>query len=325
MAFVGAGADQTVIRGNGTRVLNVGGESWVILQGLTLAGGNPGIRQNGGNVLAHIGDPATRSRPDHGRNRRSWRRDRERQRHDRRHARADRQQHGDQRRRRDRDLRDGRPGAAGSRPSPATAREPVAGIAVSDLQHDTDDDDARHPGREHVIRPRRRRAGRAEPGRGAHRPGLDHRRQPRAARGRRATAESNCTAPTRSTAAATSSRGRTAVSPTRTPGRPRTQASRPRWSTTAGRCPSCRSAPTVRPATSPERAPAPTQRDVPRPQGALCDAGAYEYVAPPPVEPTPTPTAIPTRCRPLRRRSLRPRRPSSTGRSSSRPRAAPSW
>jgi predicted outer membrane repeat protein len=51
VAFVGAGADKTIIRGNGTRVLRVGGESWLILQGVTLAGGNPGIRQDGGNVL----------------------------------------------------------------------------------------------------------------------------------------------------------------------------------------------------------------------------------------------------------------------------------
>jgi hypothetical protein len=33
------------------------------------------------------------------------------------------------------------------------------------------------------------------------------------------------------------------------------------------------------------------QRDVTRPQGALCDAGAYEYLPPPPPPPEPTPTA----------------------------------
>jgi hypothetical protein len=40
------------------------------------------------------------------------------------------------------------------------------------------------------------------------------------------------------------------------------------------------------------------QRDVLRPQGALCDAGAFEYlepvVPPPPPPPTPTPTPVPT-------------------------------
>jgi hypothetical protein len=43
--------------------------------------------------------------------------------------------------------------------------------------------------------------------------------------------------------------------------------------------------------------PATDQRDVARPQGAACDAGAYEYVppAPPPAPtPTPTPTPVPT-------------------------------
>ncbi len=36
------------------------------------------------------------------------------------------------------------------------------------------------------------------------------------------------------------------------------------------------------------------QRGVARPQGALCDAGAFEYVAPAAQPPVPTPTAIPT-------------------------------
>ena len=37
------------------------------------------------------------------------------------------------------------------------------------------------------------------------------------------------------------------------------------------------------------------QRDLPRPQGTGCDAGAYEYAVPaPPVEPPPPPTPTPT-------------------------------
>ena len=142
VAFVGAGADQTVIRGNGTRVLNVGGESWVILQGLTLTGGNPGIRQNGGNVLLtsailqldHVritGGTATRGggiasdngtiagthvlstttrRPTTAARSRPTRRPAWRCR---------------------------------TRPSPATAREPV-GHRGQRSEHDADDDDARH-------------------------------------------------------------------------------------------------------------------------------------------------------------------------------------
>ena len=71
------------------------------------------------------------------------------------------------------------------------------------------------------------------------------------------------------------------------------------------------------------------QRDVARPQGAGCDPGAYEATPPPPpvVEPTPTPTpiAIPTTV-PTPTPTVTPGpTPWSTGRSSSRPRAARSW
>ena len=172
---------------------------------------------------------------------------------------------------------------------------------------------------------RRRDRGPAQRG-SADRGRLDHRRQPRAGR-RRATRSGRATAAARPVDGGGNVESGIDCGFNRPESR-QTRERRPRdraRPTTAGRCP-------VLPisADSPARDlagrvhAAPTSATSPRPQGALCDAGAYEYMPPPAArEPTPdadrhptTPTPTPTATR---------RRPWSTGPSSSRPRAAPSW